>query len=409
MTISSQTTGYTILRVREGREWSLRQGHPWLFSRALFDPPAAVRAGEVVDLFDTKDQFLGRGYYNPKTDIAVRILSRSRKHKIDRDFIERRLRSALELRQQTINLDHTDTYRLVNAEGDHLPGLIVDKFGPVLVIQSHTAGMDRLLSYVTEALKEILAPQCIIWRNDAGIRSREGLNIEPPQIVYGTLPEPLLIRENDIQYSLDVLTGQKTGFFIDQRDKRLRFAQIAKHLPPGSTFLNVFSYSASFSLAALKMNADLHTINVDQSDAALETARRSYALNDRAGEQHEFHQADAFTWLQDKVNNKEHFDLIVLDPPAFAKSIKDKARAVKGYTRLASLGFSLAKPGSFVLMCSCSGAVSLSEFEQAIREGATRANTAVQVVEVLQHGADHPVNLFTPELSYLKVLLCRVN
>lgn len=409
MTKSSQITEYAALRVREGREWSLRQGHPWLFSRALAGMPPSLPAGEIVDLFDANNQFLGRGYYNDKTDIAVRILSRSRKHKIDESFIKAKLLSAFLLRQQTLNLEKTDAYRLINAEGDHLPGLIVDIFGQTVVIQSHTAGMDRLLPYVTEGIKEILTPQCIVWRNDAGIRAREGLELEPPQIVYGTLPEPVLIKEHGILYCLDVLGGQKTGFFLDQRDKRLRFAEIAKSMPGGSTFLNVFSYSASFSLAALQMNASLHTINVDQSKEALENARKSYELNSCKTEEHEFHQADAFTWLQDKVNAKERFDLIVLDPPAFAKSLKDKARAVKGYTRLASLGFGLAKPGSFILICSCSGAVSLPEFEHAVKEGASRANTAVQVVEVLQHGSDHPVNLFTPELSYLKVLLCRLN
>jgi 23S rRNA (cytosine1962-C5)-methyltransferase len=379
-----------------------------LFSGGISQAPAKASAGDIVDLIDVDGEFVARGYYNPACDIAVRILTRDANEQIDREFVARRIRQAGELRKQCIHEPSTNVYRLINAEGDFLPGIIVDKFADVLVVQSHTAGGDKLLGDVISVLVEDLHPSAIVVRNDTSARKREGLEQEPPRAAHGTIPESIEVRENELKFKVDVAGGQKTGFFTDQRDKRALVGEACRALPPHAVMANCFSYSGAFAIYAASGNPNMRTINVDESAKALELAGDNFTLNEIDLFPHEFVEADAFAWLESQAAHKRSFQFVILDPPAFAKSHKDRDKALKAYTRLNKLGINCCAPGAYLMTCSCSGSVSLSEFEAALQTAASECGRSVQLLETMRHGADHPVNLAASETQYLKALLCRV-
>jgi 23S rRNA (cytosine1962-C5)-methyltransferase len=404
-------TGLPKLSIKKGREWQLLRGHPWLFSGAISQAPSKSAPGDVVDLVDVGGAFIARGYYNSASDISVRVLTLDSSEDVDRDFLRRRLRDAMELRRLVLNEEKTNVYRLINAEGDRLPGVVVDRFADVMVVQSHTAGADRLLPDLLELLAEEAQPRAIILRNDAPVRKREGLQQEPPQVVHGDSAADFTnidVRENGFVFTVDLISGQKTGFFADQREKRSAVAACCERLPPKSAMANIFSYSGSVSIYALKSNPHLQTVNVDESSKALELARKNFAGNAIALTDQSFVEADAFKWLEEQVRNTATFQFVILDPPAFAKSHKDKDKAIKAYARLNKLGLLCCAPGAFFLTCSCSGAVSLEEFQSAVRNGAADADRSLQILQVFKNSADHPVNVAATETEYLKVLLCRV-
>jgi 23S rRNA (cytosine1962-C5)-methyltransferase len=399
---------YSEIRMKKGRDWQLRRGHPWLFSGAIEKIPKAVEPGGLVDLLDSEGQFVARGYYNPKTDIAVRVLTRDPAEEIDQAFFEGRIRLALALRQQGLEPGQTDVFRLINAEGDFLPGVIVDSYAGRLVLQSHTAGIDRLLDPLVAALAEVVQPQAILLRNDVAVRAREGLAKEEPRLLLGSIAPGLVVQENGFRFGVDPWKGQKTGFFTDQRDKRRALQKYASKLPAGATMLNCFSYTAGFSVYAATANPGLRTINVDQSAVALEMARRNFELNKLDPAAHIFEATDAFKWLAAEAERGIKHDIVILDPPAFAKSNREKEKALQGYTRLNRLGLPLVKPGGYLLTCSCTGVVGLEEFENCLREASAQVGCSLQTLEVFENGLDHPVNLAAPEGRYLKVLFCRV-
>ncbi|HEY9776608.1 MAG TPA: class I SAM-dependent rRNA methyltransferase [Planktothrix sp.] len=394
--------------IKKGREWQLHRGHPWLFSGGISQVPGKAAPGDVVDIIDVDGQFVARGYFNPSCDIAVRILTRDADEEIDKEFVRRRILQAVELRNQCIDHATTNVYRLVNAEGDFLPGIIVDKFADVYVVQSHTAGADKLLADVVVVLEECMNPQVVVIRNDASVRKREGLDQEPPRVVRGNEPQSLPVMEHGLQFEIDVIGGQKTGFFSDQRDKRALVQRICGGLAADSVLANCFSYSGSFSVYAAKGNPAIHTINIDESEKALRLAARNFEINGMNLSNHETIAADAFAWLESQAAHQRSFQFVILDPPAFAKSGKDKDKAMKAYVRLNKLGLACCAPGAYLLTCSCSGSVSALDFELAVMTAAAESGRAVQMLESLRHGVDHPINISAPETQYLKVLLCRV-
>jgi 23S rRNA (cytosine1962-C5)-methyltransferase len=400
------SVSYPKVSIRKGREWQIAHGHPWLFSGGISQAPKAD-PGSLVDLLDVDGKFVARGYYNPNCDIAVRVLATDCTVEIDTTFFERAVKNAITLRDQAIDRTNTNVFRLVNAEGDLLPGFIVDYYDGVLVVQSHTAGGDKLLPLFLEALKTVIKPKAIVLRNDANVRRREGLEIEPALLVHGDLQGELLVKENGLDFVVDPLQGQKTGFFTDQRDKRVTLQKYCSNLPTESTLANCFSYTGSFSVYANAANRTLLTTNVDESEPALNQARRNFAVNNLDAQPHEFIHADAFAWMESQASAGRTFDIVIVDPPAFAKSHKDKQKAFKAYKRMDKLALSILKPGGILVTCSCSGSVSLNEFEEALKEAGQEANCSVQVLETFRHGADHPVLAMTPESTYLKVLFCR--
>ncbi len=395
------TANYTRIKLKQGRDWTARRGHPWVFSGALTNPPPKFEPGEVVDLEDAQGDFVARGYYNPQTDIAVRILTTNPDELIDTGFFVRRINEAWNLRLKGLKLADTNVFRLINAEGDFLPGLIADYFDGSVVLQSHTAGIDRRLDQITEALIEVVKPKGLLIRNDVAVRSREGLKKEEPRLAMGEIASQIVVRENGLQFEVDLWKGQKTGFYADQRDKRQALTRYAR----GESLLNCFSYSGGFSVYAAKHNSALKVTSLDQSAAAIEIARRNFTLNGLDPAQHEFLAADAFEYLQ---NQTTKFDTVILDPPAFAKSHREKDKALQGYQRLNTLGIPLVKSGGILMTCSCSGSISMEEFGNSLAQAAANSHRRLQILETFENGLDHPVNIFTPESRYLKVLICRV-
>ena len=397
-----------VIKIKSGREWQLRRGHPWLFSGGIGLASPNIEPGSLVDLQDAQGEFVARGYYNPRTDIAVRVLTRDPAQPIDTAFFRQQIEQAQSLRHNLLESGVTDVYRLINAEGDFLPGVIVDNYAGVLVLQSHTAGIDRLLEPLTTALVEIVKPQAILLRNDVAVRAREGLAKEEPRLLMGEIPPDLTIQENGLYFGVDPRRGQKTGFFTDQRDKRQALQKYVARLGEDASLLNCFSYTAGFSVYAAMARPGLKTVNIDQSAVALDMARRNFELNDLDPARHTFEATDAFKWLEAERERGGQHDVVILDPPAFAKSHREKDKALQGYLRLNRLGMPLVRPGGFLLTCSCSGSVSLDEFENSLREAAVAANRSFQILEVFENGIDHPVSLSAPEGRYLKVIFGRV-
>jgi 23S rRNA (cytosine1962-C5)-methyltransferase len=345
---------------------------------------------------------VARGYYNPLTDIAIRILTYASDELVDSNFFYQRVERALALRQ-VFDSALTNTYRLINAEGDGLPGLVVDRYADILVAQLHTAGMEKLRPLLIEALMQTTGVHGLLFRNESQSRRREGLEIEPPAIGAGVVPTRIPVRENGVQFLVDPWQGQKTGLFLDQRDKREALRKYAHH----KRVLNCFSYTGGFSVYAALASRDTHVTSVDISAPALDTAREHFIANNLDPVQHEFILADVFDYLEEQRSKQELFDVVVLDPPAFAKTESARGNALKAYRRLNTLGMQVLRPGGILVTCSCSGAVKMDDLLGIISLSAQRLQRSVQLLESYTHGVDHPLNLAMPETSYLKVVFCR--
>jgi 23S rRNA (cytosine1962-C5)-methyltransferase len=394
---------YPTASLKPHREESLVGGHLWIFSRALQQPPHWIETGGLVDVKSSIGQFVARGYYNPQTDIAIRILTHDREEAIDTEFLRRRIRRAVELRQ-VCDPEQTNAYRLVHSEGDGLPGLVVDRFADILVVQLHTAGMECLRPQLIEALMLETGVGGLLLRNDSQSRRREGLEIEEPLVGAGEVPAQVTIRENGIQFLVDPWQGQKTGFFLDQRDKR----QALRKYAHGKRILNCFSYTGGFSVYAALTSSETHLTSVDVSAPAMELARQNFVLNGLNPDRHSFVTADVFDYLEEVQRNHEQFDVVVLDPPAFAKTHNARSQALKAYRRLNMLAMQLLRPGGILLTCSCSGVVSMDDLLGVLSQDAHYLHRSVQLLETYIHSVDHPINLAMPEMVYLKAIFCRV-
>jgi len=395
---------YPSTSLKPHREESLLGGHLWIFSGALQQAPRWVENGGLIDVKSATGQFVARGYYNAQTDIAIRILTHNAEENIDTDFLRRRIRHAMELRQ-VFDREQTNAYRLINSEGDGLPGLVVDCYADILVVQIHTAGMERLRSQLIEALEQETHAHGIVLRNDSQSRRREGLEIEDPVVVAGEVPEQVEIRENGVRFYIDPRLGQKTGFFLDQRDKRAALRKYAQ----GKRILNGFSYTGGFSIYAALASPETHITSVDASVLAVEGARQNFELNGLNPESYQFVTADMFDYLEEARKAGELFDIVVLDPPAFSKSQTARSQALKAYRRLNTLGMQVLRPGGILLTCSCSGSIGMDDLLGVLSSDAQRLHRTIQLLESYTHGVDHPVNLVMPETSYLKAVFCRVN
>lgn len=402
MIVSS--TYYPTASLKPRRDESLQGGHLWIFSGALQQPPHWIESGGLVDVKSATGQFVARGYYNPHTDIAIRILTRDPEELIDADFLRQRIRQAIALRD-VFDLTQTNAYRLIHAEGDGLPGLIVDRFADILVAQIHTAGMERLSPLLIEILMEETGAHGLLLRNDSQGRRREGLAVEEPTIAAGVVPVEVTIRENGLLFNVDLWEGQKTGFFLDQRDKRKALQKYAR----SKRVLNCFSYTGGFSVYAAITDSRTRVTSVDISESAIEMARQHFVLNGLAPDAHSFLIADVFDYLEEVGRQGEKFDVVVLDPPAFAKTQSARSQALKAYRRLNTLGMQALRPGGILLSCSCSGVVGMDDLLGALSYSAQRLHRTVQLLETCTHDVDHPVNLAMPETVYLKAIFCRVN
>lgn len=399
----SSPVHYPSASLKPHREESLQSGHLWIFSGALQQPPHWIEPGGLVDVKSSTGKFVARGYYNPQTDIAIRILTHDTEEAIDREFLRRRILSAVELRQ-IFDADRTNTYRLIHSEGDRLPGLVVDRYADILVAQIHTAGMERLRPLLIDALMEETGATGMLFRNESQSRHREGLELEEPVVAVGTIPDHIAVRENGVQFIVDPWHGQKTGFFLDQRDKREALRKYARN----KRVLNCFSYTGGFSVYAALGGQTTTVTSVDISSPAINVARDHFALNGLDPEAHAFLVADVFNYLEEARQRGELFDVVVLDPPAFAKTQAARSQALKAYRRLNMLGIQVLRPGGILLTCSCSGVVGMDDLLGTLSQVASQLRRPVQLLESYTHGVDHPLNLVMPETAYLKAVFCRV-
>lgn len=367
-------------------------GHPWIFSGAIchIDP---IEKGELVELVDTSGRYLATGYANKDQSLCVRILSYE-KIAID-DLIRLRLFEAYQLRKESGLLNVTNAYRLVNAEGDRLGGLIVDIYDRCAVIQISTCGMERLRDKIVKELRHLLDLSCVIERSESSSRALEGL--EPYVcLIWGALPDRVEIFEDDVKLCVDILGGQKTGFFLDQRPMRMALRDFAY----GKKVLNMFSYTGGFSLHALKAKAQ-SVVSVDVDASALNLLNASIQEG-----QHTSVCQDAFCYLE-KADLSD-FDLVILDPPAFAKKQKDIANASKGYKRLMTLALSKMKKGSILYAASCSYFMSEELFEKLLNQAACETSRSLKLIMNQRLALDHPRLLCHKEGSYLKGFVVQV-
>lgn len=387
--------------IRKDRDKPVRQGHPWLFSGAIAHAEAA-QDGELVAVYDSRDRFLARGYWNSKSQIQVRILS-WRDEAIDQAWWRHMLSQAIARRE---NRKEDTAQRLVNAENDYLPGLIVDRYGDWLVVQALTRAIDAGKQQIAAALLDLTGIANIYERSDVEVRQREGLG-ESAGLLRGQAPPATIeIQQDGIRYLVDIQHGHKTGFYLDQRDNRRLLRELAADCGNGARLLNLFSYTGGFAIAAGGGN---HAVNVDAAYAALELAEANTELNRIPAASAEFIQADAFDYLRHCVSEGERFDMVVLDPPKFAAHKRQVQRAARGYKDLNLNAFRLVKPGGWLMTFSCSGAISRDLFQKIVFGALVDARRGAQVVRQLGAASDHPVALTFPEGEYLKGLLLRVD
>jgi 23S rRNA (cytosine1962-C5)-methyltransferase len=405
-----------IVYIKKGRDKPIIQQHPWIFSGAIDRIEGDPEPGDIVTVRDSGNNFLGRGYWNPTSQIQVRILT-WQNEEIDEDWWRRMLRRAIEYRNfQLWESEQFEPggYRIVNAENDYLPGLIVDHYGHWLVLQSLTLGIEKRKPMITKLLSELIRPMGIFERSDADVRGKEGL--EP---VMGMLwgvepPEHITIDESWAKFLVDVRKGHKTGHYLDQNENRLILHKLlhTNSHPEAWRILNLFSYTGGFGIAALSaahsIEKSVFVTNVDSSLEALELAEEITKLNSYPENNVEFVQADVFQFLRDQSAAGEQYDVVILDPPKFASSQQQVEKAARGYKDINLHAFRCVKPGGHLMTFSCSGAVSRDLFQKIVFGALADSGRQAQIVRHLSAAEDHPVALTFPEGEYLKGLLLKV-
>lgn len=389
--------------LKPGKEIPILAGHPWIFSNAI-DRDIQGENGQIVKVKDGKGRDLGLGTWNGLTSIRVRMLTRDQEEKIDVAFFVSRFKELDGFKKS--GLPKTTGYRVVHAEADGIPGLILDRYDDVFVFQLHTAGMDKLRAEIIEAIRKTFKPSAIIERSDLDVRKLEGLTNQPVEIHHGKIDEPVVFQENGIDFYADVLHGQKTGFFLDQRDARLAVGQLAN----GKRVLNLFGYTGAFSVHAA-LGGAIFVATVDVSRQALETAQKNFEINKLDPEDENkflFLEANVMDLLRDREIPGSPYDLIVCDPPAFAKSEKHMPQAIKAYTDLNADCLRQLGPGGILVTSSCSGRVTPEDFRNMLRLAAGHAQKDVRVLRWISQPIDHAERLAFPEGRYLKTAVLEV-
>jgi 23S rRNA (cytosine1962-C5)-methyltransferase len=390
-----------VARLKAGRERSLVQRHPWIFSGASDRVDGNPAAGATIDIVDAAGEFVARAAYSPQSQIRARVWSFDPDQPINAPFFAERIQRACATRAPLLDATHT-ACRLVHGESDQLPGVIVDRYGDTIVIQLLSAGADTWRDAIADALVTATGARCVYERSDADVRALEGLT---PRVgvVRGALPEAIEIVEAAIHYRVDVVAGQKTGFYLDQRDNR---AFVGAHAR-GQRVLNAFCYTGGFTLAALAGGA-ASVLSIDSSAEALRGARANLALNPSLDSARaSWSEADVFSELRELRNHGAAFDLIVLDPPKFAPTAAHAQRAARAYKDINLLALKLLSRGGLLVTFSCSGGIDASLFQKIVAGAAIDAAANAGIVARLGPSADHPVALAFPEGDYLKGLVVR--
>jgi 23S rRNA (cytosine1962-C5)-methyltransferase len=392
-----------IVRLKPDKEKSARNRHPWIFSGAIARVEGSPQPGGVVDVYSSKSEFLARGYYNPHSQIAVRLLTWDVEEEIGRAFWQRRLLAALARREALAHDSQTNAYRLVFAESDGLPGLIVDRYGEWLVLQALTLGIEACKPILTELLMELVQPRGLYERSDADVRGQERLAPAVGRLGGEAPPDNLAMLENGLRFAVDVVHGHKTGFYLDQRENRRKVATYCA----GRNALNAFCYTGGFAVYALAQGAASVT-NLDSSADALRASAENLRLNGLERDVNEFVEGDAFQMLRRFRDQARQFDLVILDPPKFAFSRAQVESATRGYKDINMLGMRLLRPGGILCTFSCSGLVSEDLFQKVLFGASVDVGREVRILERLGQGRDHPVLLTFPEAAYLKGFICEV-
>jgi 23S rRNA (cytosine1962-C5)-methyltransferase len=387
-----------FIQLKPGKDAPVKRFHPWVFSGAIAKQSPNLQDGDWVTVFSSRDEFLGTGHYH-NGSIAVKIIS-FQEIESKSSFWEKRIQNAWDLRA-LLPLEKTNAFRLIHGEGDGCPGLIMDLYKDVLVFQAHTIGMHRDRHEIVEAIKKVLGKKIKAIYD----KSRETLPTEYAQkctngYVLGEVAVPYTVKENGISFSINWITGQKTGFFIDQRENRALLAKYAK----GKSVLNTFCYSGGFSLYALEAGA-ASVISLDASAKAIDLVNANIELNKRQGLQHKAIVGETLPYLK---ANEDEFDIIILDPPAFAKSMNAKHKALQGYQKINELALKKIKKNGLLFTYSCSQVITRDLFYNMLVAAGIAVGREIQVIHQMTQSPDHPINLFHPESNYLKGFVLKV-
>ncbi len=386
--------------LKPGREKSLLRRHPWIFSGAIQKADENIASGSTVDLLSSDKKFIARASYSPTSQIRARVWT-FEDEPVDKEFFRHKIRSSLATRQMLNIESQSNSYRLIYAESDGIPGLIVDKYNEVLVLQSLTAGSEYWKETFADILLEETGLSTIYERSDADVRELEGLTPKVG-VLRGTLSTTLItIQEFGLKFNVNFATGHKTGFYFDQRVNRLRVRELSKD----KDVLDCFCYSGGFTINALAGGAN-SVVSVDSSADALEFCKENIVINDLPLDKHTSLEGDVFQLLRKFRDENRSFDMIILDPPKFAPTSAHAEKATRAYKDINLLAFKLLRLGGILVTFSCSGGVDAGLFQKIVAGAALDAGVEAQIVEHLSQGADHPVSLHFPEGAYLKGLVC---
>jgi 23S rRNA (cytosine1962-C5)-methyltransferase len=388
--------------IKRGKEKRIKGFHPWVYKNDILSFSRKPKPGELCVVRDYKGAFLAKGYINPDSYIAIRLLTFKKEEEINYQFFVKRVQEALAYRREVVPENSTG-FRLIHSEADYLPGLIVDHYNGYLVVQVTTLGMEILKEQVIKALVEVVKPKGIYEKSTVQARELEGLPlVERP--LYGEVPERVIILENGIKFAVQIVGGQKTGYFLDQRENKLLFAK--EFVREGDRVLDAFCHLGGFGIHAAVIGGAKEVVAVDSSQLALDLAKENAEMNGVAN-RFKFVKGDAFKVLKEMSLNGEKFDSIVIDPPAFAKSKKVLEQAKKGYKELFLRGLKMLKPGGSIVVCSCSHHVTPPILEEILLSAAYDTRTPLKVLYTTYQAKDHPFVLQIPESRYLKCIFAK--
>ena len=389
------------LRLKPGRDKSLRERHPWVFSGAIAAADGNPGSGDTVDILRDDGTFIARAAFSPASQIRARVWTFDARESVDTAFFARRVSHAVAARNPMLDATHSGC-RVIHGESDGLPGVVADRYGDTVVLQLSAAGAEHWRDAIVDALVAATGARCVYERSDADVRNLEGL-APRTGLAHGSLPGEVLLVEDGLSYKVDIVAGQKTGFYLDQRDSRACIGRLAA----GRETLNVFCYTGGFTLAALAGGAT-RVLSIDSSADALALARENLARNPALDSNRaEWQDADAFSALRTLRDKAASFDLIVLDPPKFAPTMAHAERAARAYKDINLLALKLLRPGGLLATFSCSGGIDAALFRKIVAGAAQDANADAVVIGRFGASADHPAGLAFPEGEYLKGLLIR--
>jgi 23S rRNA (cytosine1962-C5)-methyltransferase len=391
-----------LIKLKKGQDRKVNAGHPWVYSNEIESDPklAEIPSGSLVKIANAFENFLGFGYYNRHSLIAVRILTKKEHQEINQEFFTKKIEQALKLRADFFAEPY---YRLIHSEADGLPGLVADRFNNLVVLQVTTAGMENLLEQIVAALNSLIPNLTIVLRNDVPARKLEGLQ-EYTKVLQGELPAENILIENGLKFNFDPINGQKTGWFFDQRENRKFIAELVK----GKDMLDCYCYNGGFGINAAGAGANSVTF-IDSSDLAIKNVKENISLNNLSAGNFEFVNGKVFDELENLTKTGRKFQVVVLDPPAFVKSKKDFFAGIKGYEKLTKLATKLVAKNGYLFIASCSHNASLQDLIRSSASGIDKAGKSAKIVRVFGAGFDHPLHPFLPESEYLKSITYQIN